>query len=95
MSGCVICGKQHDLFRLQYSPEDTDANASFDVFVCGTHWEVIAKIAKLSLASTLQDLTKVLAEDITKLEQQVEDLDAKLSNVIDENNLKVDYESLR
>ena len=48
---CKICGKEHDLFPLDFRAEETDANEPFTVFVCGSCWEVIAAISRRVLES--------------------------------------------
>ena len=72
--------------RSRYNPEyDMPSDAP-------VQWSV------MELAELVDKLiTKVEAQavEISALQGEVDDLDAKLSNVIDENNLKVDYESLR
>lgn len=51
---CAICGKTSDLFELKFDVNDTDAQEEFSRFVCGSCWEVIAKIAKLAIMPMIQ-----------------------------------------
>ena len=46
---CKICGKEHDLFKLTFNPDETDANETFSVYVCGSCWEIIATIARRAI----------------------------------------------
>ena len=48
---CKICGKERDLFPLEFRAEETDAGEPFTVYVCGSCWETIAGIARRVLES--------------------------------------------
>jgi len=43
---CKICGKERDLFPLEFKADETDAGEPFTVYVCGSCWETIAAIAR-------------------------------------------------
>ena len=50
---CAICGKEHDLFELQFRADETDAGEPFSKYVCGSCWEVIAAISRRAVESIL------------------------------------------
>ena len=43
---CKICGKERDLFPLDFKANETDAGEPFTVYVCGSCWETIAAISR-------------------------------------------------
>ena len=51
---CATCGKQNDLFELDFEPGDTEAGEKFSKYVCGSCWEVIATIAKRAVKILLE-----------------------------------------
>lgn len=55
MNHCVICKKEHDLFSLKM---ETDEGEPYALKVCGTCWDTIAAIAKMSVGPRIAELEK-------------------------------------
>ena len=68
---CKICGKERDLFPLDFKADETDACEPFTVYVCGSCWEVIAAISRRVLESIRnQELSNCFSGDNDGIHQR-------------------------
>ena len=58
---CAICGRNNDIFALDFGPDETDALEKWTSYICGTCWEHVAAIARRTLATRLDEIEAKLA----------------------------------